>query len=154
MLNKRSSANHCKHHQSQNHNKNGTINGLWGCVRQVFTGIQPILLLLKKNAQVSFRPFSCKRRFVNYQFTNLVSDIVINTGSMRWGKPKRISRFNLRWYMTKIFGLVLFAFHTEGPSCGHMFTFSSPQMIRPLAGMECFLCGRPSPLLDDAIQMP
>ena len=114
----------------------------------------------KKNAQVSFRPFPFKKEICKLSIYQ-VSESYCHYWLYEMGKAKKDFQVHLRVvsasfssYMTKIFGLVLFAFHTEGPSCGHMFTFSSPQMIRPLAGMECFLCGRPSPLLDDAIQMP
>ena len=113
-----------------------------------------------KIAHVSFRPFSCKNEICILSIYQ-VSEWYCHYWLYAMGKAKKDFRVHLGVvctsflsYKTIIFGLVLFAFHTEGPSCGHMFTFSSPQMIRPLAGMECFLCGRPSPLLDDAIQMP
>ena len=89
VSNKRSSANHCKYHQSQNHK-------MCGCVGQVSQAFRQNCFCQKT---LSFRsgPFPAKTRFVYYQFIKLVSDIVI-TGSMRWGKPKRISGFILGWY--------------------------------------------------------
>ena len=62
LSNKRSSAFDCKHHQNQNHQKwhyKWTV----GMCSPGFTGIHAVLLLPKKNAQVSFRPFSCKKEF-------------------------------------------------------------------------------------------
>ena len=89
VSNKRSSANHCKYHQSQNHK-------MCGCVGQVSQEFRQNCFCQK---MLRFRsgPFPAKTRFVYYQFIKLVSDIVI-TGSMRWGKPKRISGFILGWY--------------------------------------------------------
>ena len=117
-----------------------------------FTGIQA-KLLLPKNAQVSFRPFSCKYEICILSIYQ-VSEWYCHYWLYAMGKAKKDFRVHLGVvctsflsYKTIIFGLVLFAFHTEAHPVATCLHFHPRKWFDRWQGWNASFAGAPHPFL-------